>query len=162
MKIVTFNGIYVLRKDIEFLNKIELVVPASIYLKRYECEGLLPEDNDAYKFVKFKSSREIEYISKLDWLIDYDEVKNLTEEEIKQIGQQIGYQQNDLIEKYNAMNEEEQTKNSDMAKKIKILYYKLCMLRDIIWFKQGALDIKLPFGVEKPLSLIRVDNSEHE
>ena len=60
------------------------------------------------------------------------------------------------------MNEEEQTKNSDMVKKIKILYYKLCMLRDIIWFKQGALDIKLPFGVEKPLSLIRVDNSEHE
>ena len=162
MKIVTFNGIYVLRKDIEFLNQIELVVPASIYLKRYECDGLLPEDNDAYKFVKFKSSREIDYISKLDWLIDYDEVKNLTEEEIKKVGCQIGYQQNELIEKYNAMSEEEQKRNLDMVKQIKILYYKLCMLRDILWFKKGALDIKLPLGVEKPISLKRDYNPEHK
>ena len=162
MKIVTFNGIYVLRKDIEFLNQIELVVPASIYLKRYECDGLLPEDNDAYKFVKFKSSREIDYISKLDWLIDYDEVKNLTEEEIKKMGCQIGYQQNELIEKYNAMSEEEQKRNLDMVKQIKILYYKLCMLRDILWFKKGALDIKLPLGVEKPISLKREYNPEHK
>ena len=38
-------------------------------------------DNNRYEFVKFEDKNEIEFFKNLDWMVDYNSVKDLNEED---------------------------------------------------------------------------------
>ena len=75
MKIITDNAVYVQKNDIAYLNQTDLAIPASIFMKIFGND--IVDDNNRYEFIKFDTPEEIEYFRNIDWMIDYNEVKNL-------------------------------------------------------------------------------------
>jgi len=144
MKIFTNNAVYVQKNDIAFLNQTDLDVPASIFLKIFG-GGIT---RNRYDFIKFEDSVEMEFFRDIDWIVDYDEVKDLTDEQIIELGKDLSNQKNEIAKSFNSMSMEEQMENMDMFYQCEKLDFKMYSLRDLIWFRQGKLQFELPRDLE--------------
>ena len=89
MKILKDNKIYVQKNDMAYLNSSELDIPASIYMKVYGKGITIIDNSNRYEFIEFTDPKEIEFFQGLDWIVDYDEVKDLTEEELTKIRNEV-------------------------------------------------------------------------
>ena len=141
MKIILKDSVYVQKIDISYLIESSLKIHESIFL-RISCEEI--NDNNKYKFIKFTNHNDIKYFKNMDWIIDYNSIKNLSEDEIISICQKIALQINDIADKFNNMTEKKKDKNEDLIQKCELLDYKMHSLRDALWFKQGHINISLP------------------
>ncbi len=101
-------------------------------------------NSNKYEFVKFDAPLEIEYFKGIDWMIDYNEVKDLSEEETIALGQSIAEEKNRIAQKFNSMSLKERNRNMDLVFQCELLDFKLCSLRDILFFKQGHIKMELP------------------
>ena len=150
MKIITEKAVYVQKNDIAYLNNTDLPIPASIFMKVFGKGIVIIDDSNRYEFEKFEEQNEREFFKDLDWIVDYNSVKELTDEEIIEIGQGIAKKREQMAKKFNAMSESERKKNRDMVTQCELLEFKMYSLRDILWFKQGYLKMTLPEGIENP------------
>lgn len=150
MKIITNNAVYVQKNDIEYLNQTDLVIPASIYMKVFDKGSFTIGDSNKYEFVKFETPEEIEFFKGIDWMIDYNEVKDLSEEETIVIGQSIAEEKNNIAQRFNSMTPEERENNMSMIFQCELLDFKMYSLRDVLWFKQGHIKMELPEGMDFP------------
>lgn len=150
MKIITNDSAYVQKNDISYLNLSDLPIPASIFMKVFGNGVTIINDSNRYDFVKFDEESEIEYFKDLDWMIDYNEVKDLSEDEIIKLAESIGEEQNKIATTFNSMPEEERKNHADMVTKCDLLEFKFYSLRDVLWFKQGHIPMELPEGVDYP------------
>lgn len=145
MKIITNDAVYVQMNDIAYLNSLDLPIPASIYMKAFGMGGItIINDMNRYDFIKFEEKSEIQYFKDIDWMIDYNEVKDLSEDEIIKLAEKIGGELESVATAFNSMSEEERRQHIDMAEKCDSLGFKFCSLRDFLWFKQGHIPMKLP------------------
>ena len=107
-------------------------------------------DSNRYDFAKFDEESEIEYFKDLDWMIDYNEVKDLSEDEIIKLAESIEKERDKIATTFNSMAEEERKNHADMITKCDLLEFKFYCLRDVLWFKQGHISMELPEGVDYP------------
>lgn len=150
MKIITNEAVYVQKNDIGFLNQTDLQIPASIFMKVFGNRVTVINDSNRFEFVKFEEESEIEFFRSLDWIVDYNLVKNLDESQIIELGQAVAQQKNNIAQKYNAMTNDERIANEYMFYECQLLDFKMYSLRDIIWFKQGHIHFDLPDGIDFP------------
>lgn len=75
--------IYVQRQDISFLNRINDPIPASIFFKAYPSGVNITDGSNRFDYLKFEEPEEVEFFKKADYIIDADEYKNLTIEEVE-------------------------------------------------------------------------------
>lgn len=155
MKITTKDAVYVQRKDIAFLNSTDIAIPFTIYSKTFYDDINIIDDSNKYEFVKFDGEHEIKFIKNMDWMIDYSELKDKSEEELIELGRSITEEKNKIAIVYNAMTYEEKIKNQDMVNKCDLLEFKMYSLRDFIWFKQGRLNIELPSDIDYPKGYVK-------
>lgn len=148
MKIITSEAVYVQKNDIGFLNHTDLAIPASIFLKVFGNGITIIDNSNRFEFVKFEEECEIEFFKNLDWIVDYDSVKDLDESQIIELAQVVAQQKNNIASKYLSMTDDEQRANRDMVFECEILDFKMYSLREILWFKQGHLKFDLPGGIE--------------
>ena len=141
MKIIAKDSAYVQKTDILYLLKSNLKIPESIYLK-ISCEVI--DENNKYEFIKFTNHNDIKYFKNFSWIIDYNDIKHLNENDIINMCQEIASQINNIADKYNKMSDIEKDKNEDMVQKCELLDYKMHSLRDALWFKQGHINLTLP------------------
>lgn len=144
MKITTNDAAYVQLNDITYLNQTDLPIPASIFTKVYGNGIFYVGDDNRYNFMKFDEESEIEFFKGIDWMIDFNSVKDLNEEETISLGQSIAEEKNTIAKKFNAMTDKEKEKNIDMVTQCELLDFKMYSLRDILWFKQGHIKMTLP------------------
>lgn len=150
MKIITDDAVYVQKNDIAYLNQTDLAIPASIFMKIFGNDIVIIDDNNRYEFVKFDTPEEIEYFRNIDWMIDYNEVKDLSEGETIALGQSIAEEKNCIAQRFNFMTPEERENNMSMVSQCELLDFKMYSLRDVFWFKQGYIKMELPEGVDFP------------
>ena len=144
MKIITENSIFVQRNDITYLNQSNLEVPTSIF-----GNGVSTTCNvNKYDFIEFKEKEEIDFFKNIDWLIDYNEVKDLSEDEIIRLIENTLKERNETEQKFNFMIPKQKKKNINLLFQCELLDFKKYSLRDILWFKQGKIKMNLPEGVE--------------
>lgn len=143
MKIITNDAVYVQKNDLAFLNTTDLPIPACVFIKFFGVGSTIIDIN-RYEFVKFTDIEAIEYFKKLDWIIDYNEVKELNEEETKEVALSINEKYEKIALTFNSLNEEEQKENMNMVRQAQFLEFKFYSLRDILWFKQGHIKMELP------------------
>lgn len=164
MKIITDNCVYVQMNDIMFLNQTDLSIPVSIFLKVFNDDVVIINDRNRYDFVKFDDALEIEFFRNLDFIVDYNSVKDLSEEEIIDMGQKVANKKNSIAKTYNAMTNSIREENMHLVYECERLDYKMYSLRDILWFRQGRLKFNLPSeiigekkekGIKKLLRKIR-------
>lgn len=144
MKIITNDAAYIQLNDITYLNQTDLPIPASIFTKVYGNGIFYVGDDNRYNFMKFDEESEIEFFKGIDWMIDFNSVKDLNEEETISLGQSIAEEKNTIAKKFNAMTDKEKEKNIDMVTQCELLDFKMYSLRDVLWFKQGHIKMTLP------------------
>lgn len=149
MKIINSDSVYVQKNDIAYLNSSDLPIPASVYMKVFGKGVTIINDSNRYDFVKFEEKSEIEYFKGLDWMIDYNKVKDLSEDEIIKLAESIGEERDEIASTFNSMPEEERKQHTDMVTKCDLLEFKFYSLRDILWFKQGHISMNLPENGKK-------------
>ena len=152
MKIFKDDKVYVQLNDLAYLNSYGDEIPASIYLKVFGDGITIINDSNRYEFVEFDEPSEIEFFKGIDWMVDYNSIKDLSDQEIMDMGEQIAIEQSDVVLKYNNMTIDERRQNANLITRSDLLEFKFYSLRDILWFKQGHLNITLPDGVPYPES----------
>ena len=157
MKIITENAVYVQKNDITYLNHTDLPIPASIFIKVFGNGVVIIDDSNRYEFEKFEDNHEIEFFKRLDWIVDYNSVKDLSDDEIIEIGKSIAQSKNQIAKQFNSMSENERKENLEMVTQCELLDFKMYSLRDILWFKQGHLKMTLPEGVDYPEESVQKD-----
>ena len=111
MKIITDIAVYVQKNDIAYLNQTELPLPASIFMKVFGNGIVIIDDSNRYEFVEFDTPEEIEFFKGIDWMIDYNAVKDLSEEETIALGQNIAEEKNGIAQRFNSMPPAERKQN---------------------------------------------------
>ncbi len=150
MKIITDKEVYVQKNDIAYLNQTDIPILASVYTKMLNNGIIIIDDSNRYEFVKFDKKEEIEFFKKLDWIVDYNKVKDLTEEEIISLAQSIQQERETIAHKYNSLKSEERENHPEMVRDCELLEFKIYSLRDFLWFKQGHIKMTLPEGITLP------------
>lgn len=142
----TKNGrevVYVQMQDIVHLYQSDLPMPASIYTKVFTGTTTVNSSNRS-NFVKFYEEHEVKFFRDLEFVIDYNEVKDLTAEQLKEKGQKLAAKANELAEKWNKMSQKEREKNSNLLQEHENLRYMLGFLREIYALKQQQKQILFP------------------
>lgn len=153
MKIITEGRAYVQNNDIINLSKTDERIPASIISSIfYEID-----DTNRYEFVCFENPADIEFFSNLEWLIDYNEIKDLSESEICSLWKKNVEDHKKCSSKYEEMDDETKKKCVGLVFLCKKLQFKVEGLEDMLYFKKGKIDINLPEGIERP---IIIDNKK--
>lgn len=139
MKIITDNAVYVQKNDFIYLNSSNLAIPASIFDKVFGYGVTIIDDRNRYEFIEFNAPEEIEFFKNIDWIIDYNEIKDLNEEEMYDLIRNICQEQNLL---------EEMEDNMDIEFKCRLLEFKILSVQNVMYCKNK---VKFPAGIDLPL-----------
>ena len=142
MKIITDGVAYVQKSDLFYLNTTGLSVPASILLKTLEVS--IDSSDNQYEFVKFERKKEVKYFRDMSCIIDYDQIKDLSIDELITYGQSIVEEKKKLESEYKPMDLKDKINNIDMLKKYKLLDFRMHSLIDAMICKSGKLPMVLP------------------
>ncbi len=149
MKIIKKDSVYVQKKDLMFIYIRDLPITETVALKI--CSNPNINENNQFEFVKFEDKETIKYFKNLDWIIDYEKVKNYSEDELIDICKKTVLESNKIADKFNKMNNALKEKNLDMIIRCELLEYKMHSIRDALWFKQGRITVTLPETTYKKL-----------
>lgn len=145
MKIVTENAIYIQWRDFKILKEHKFTIPKTIYAKFPE---IAPTDRSYFDFIKFDNQLDIKYLKSLDCLVDYNEYKDLSLEELEKLMDEACENYNKNIDSSAALSDFERKKLHQIIESDDVRY---CSLRDIYFYKQSdCLDFSLPSGVKYP------------
>ena len=150
----TENGkevVYVQMQDIMHLNQSDLPIPASIYTKVFTGVTIV-NDSNRFDFVRFDEEHELKFFRDLEFVIDYDDYKDLTDEQLEEEGQKLAVKANEIAEKWNNMSEEERKQNSNLLQEHENLGYMLNFLSEIYAVKHLKRKIPFPEFVQVPKS----------
>lgn len=154
MKIITDKVAYIQKNDLNFLHLSEVTKTASIYLSVFDWGKTRITDANRNEFYKFEKSEDIEYFKSLDWMVDYDEIKDLSDEELVNMGRAISIEKNKMGVEFNEMSIKERMNDSDIALRHKVLDFKMKSLIDVILYKRGELTFEFPegFGIKRDIN----------
>lgn len=148
----TENGkevVYVQIQDIMHLNQSDLPIPASIYTKVFTGVTIV-NDSNRFDFVRFDEEHEVRFFRDLEFVIDYDKYKDLTDEQLEEEGQTLAVKANEIAEKWNNMSEEERKQNSNLLQEHENLGYMLNFLSEIYAVKHRKRTMPFPEFVQVP------------
>lgn len=148
----TENGkevVYVQMQDIMHLNQSDLPIPASIYTKVFTGVTIV-NDSNRFDFVRFDEEHEVRFFRDLEFVIDYDKYKGLTDEQLEEEGQKLAVKANEIAEKWNNMSEEERKQNSNLLQEHENLGYMLNFLSEIYAVKHRKRKMPFPEFVQVP------------
>lgn len=145
MKIITENKAYVQLNDLSYLMKFMEgnPIPASIIEDVFNGIFICSNEN-RYDFREFNKPEQIEFFKKLDYSVDYMELKDKSEEEIMAYGDSIAKMANSIANTANELIKRGRSVPIELTSKYEQLEFKLLSVRDFLWFKQGNLKMKLP------------------
>lgn len=147
MKIFRNEAVYVQKNDVAYFNKFDEPILASVYVKLFSEPVNIINDRNRYEFIKYEEAEEIEFFKKQEWILDYDTVKSLSEEELIKLGCSFSDKLNELASVINNPSTLKDTAK-ELYEQYQKLQYKMYSLRDYIWFKKGMLDMKIPEEIE--------------
>lgn len=150
MKIITNDAAYVQMNDLMHLNQSDLPIPASVFMKVFGHGIVIIDNSNRFDFCKFEEADDIEFFKNIDWMVDYYDVKELSDDDIIEVANGINEKRNGIAKKYNAMNAKGRAANQRMRTDCELLNNKFYGLRDFVWWRDGKIKFDLPEGIEYP------------
>ena len=149
----TENGkevVYVQMQDIMYLsNETDIPIPVTIFTKVFAGVTIV-DDSNRFKFVKFDDEHEVEFFKNLKFIIDFNQYKNLTDEQLEEEGKELATQANEIAKKWNSMTEEERKQNSFPYDDHRNLSYMIKFLAEIYDVKHGKRTMPFPDFIKLP------------
>lgn len=148
MKIIRNGIIYVQKKDIAYLNQVmtDSKIPIStnvfdkIFGKIFICT-----EQDHHEFIPYEGSELIDFFSNLDYIVNYDELKDKTNEEIELYVNELETELNNFVDEFNRMDfESRKNKYAELSALRNIKELRLDDVKDILLFRQGYLHFDIP------------------
>ncbi len=146
MKIITDDAAYVQKVDLSYLDSLDITKTQSIYLSVFDWGKTRLTAANQYDFYKYDKKEDIEFFKNIDWMVDYDEVKDCSDDELIKLGKAINDERTEIGERFNNMSIKERMKNPDLQLRHRLLAYKLHTLTDFIMYKRGQINFELPEG----------------
>ena len=132
-----------------YLNNTDMPIPVFIYEKVFN--GIvIVDDSNRFDFVRFDKEHEVKFFKKLDFVIDYDQYKDLTDEQLEEEGQKFATEANEIAERWNSMTPEERQQNSNLLQEHENLGYMLSFLSEVYAVKHGKRSMPFPDFVKLP------------
>lgn len=144
MKIITENKAYVQLNDLACLCDSDLPVPVSVLKTIVGDTGLTITDKNRYKCMEFSSKEEVEFFKNQKWIIDYNEVKDKSEEELNKQLVEIAEEAEEYLKEYKSYSDIEKECHQDVLEQYELLEFKFFSLRDVLWSKKENGKVKLP------------------
>lgn len=144
MKIIKNDVAYVQKNDIARLMHSCSMIPASLFDGLFSKGCFIVTDENRYDFLEFRDEDDIDFFRCVDWIVDYDELKKMSDDQIVELGNEIVHEQNKIAESYNFMTEFERKKNQNLIQKYDCLEHKLNSLTCFVLFRRGDISMKLP------------------
>ena len=144
------ESVYVQMQDIMYLsNETDIPIPATIFEKVFTGITVV-DDNNRFEFVKFNKEHEVKFFKKLGFIIDYDQYKDLTDEQLEEEAQKLQIKANDIADKWNAMSEEERKENKSLYQEHRNIGYMIKFLSEIYAVKHKKRKMPFPKFVKLP------------
>lgn len=142
--------VYVQLQDLGYLyNESDIAVPMFAIMKFMHC-GRIDETN-RFDFAKFNRKEEVKFFKRINFIIDYGEFKNLTEEEIYEKETElyntlkfIENKRREITEEEYLINEEKRAKADCFYSRYMEIQYMLRWINEIYNIRLGITKIKFP------------------
>ena len=149
----TENGkeiVYVQMQDIMYLsNETDIPIPATIFTKVFTGVTIV-DDSNRFEFVRFDEEREVKFFKGLKFIIDFDQYKEYSDEQLEEEVKRLATQANEVAEKWNGMTAEERKQNACFYDDHRNLGYMINFLSEIYAVKHGKKTMPFPDFVKLP------------
>lgn len=163
MKIVNVEDgkkkVYVQLNDIMMMMQFGSPIPSEVMEKHFMNMFIVTDEN-RFEFSEFTDPHTVEFFEQCEWIADFREFKDLTEEEIIAKGQEIGQLMNEVAMHWNGMTPEEREANEDVYNRHECLEFKMHSTAEILWTKQGHR--VMPFPTVPDYEGFKVNNDDCE
>ena len=139
MKVFKDDAVYVQIYDLGFLFNHGIKMPFSVFEKSFKDSSDISVNK--YKFKKFKDDESIRFFSQLDWILDYDNLKNLSKEDLTKLGKKISDSVDEKTTYYSKLTEEEKITNKSVIQECDLLMFQLHTIIDYEMYLKGELEI---------------------
>lgn len=146
MKIINDDVAYVQKIDISNISTYDMPMPNSIFLMAIG-EEHNSNDRSGDEFSVFTNEKEVEFFKNVDWILNYDEVINLEEEDIVLLIQELVLEKEKMINEFN-FNSVESILNLDLGKECNRFDLLIDSLNYVLKIKKNDINIKLPDNIK--------------
>jgi len=138
--------VYVQMQDLMFIvhDLDDITIPASIYMKICPKGVTMVDDSNRFDFVKFDKEPEVAFFKTLNFIIDYNDYKDLTDEQFQERFKSVVGEYNSLAKKWNKMPETEREKNINLLVSIQKLEHTIKFIHELYDLKHGNSSMTLP------------------
>lgn len=143
MKLFRNNKVYVQMNDVMFAMNHSNAIPAVIINQIFKDVVIVTSEN-RMDFVSFDDKAAIDYFRKLDFIVNYDDYKNLSIEELDAKAAELIDKIGIVAEKYNSLSEEKRAKHQDLVDEHEKLEYVINYLSEIRGIKLGTNHMDIP------------------
>ena len=135
---------YVQMQDIMYLtHETDMPIPASIFTKVFQGVTIV-NDSNRFDFVKFSKEEEVNFFRGLDFIIDYNQYKDLSDKQLEEKWEELAGKANEIAEKWNSMTEDERKENSSLFDEHRNIHYMLKFITEVYAIKHGKRVMPFP------------------
>lgn len=134
---------YQMQDLVHLIHETDLSVPASIFMKVFS-KPVITTDENRFNFVKFDDEHEIKFFKDLNFIIDYMQYKDLTDEQLEEEWSKIVDKLNSVAEEWNKMSIKEREKNLALHEEHGNLEYMLKFIHEIYDVKHHRRTMPFP------------------
>ena len=144
------EAVYVQMQDMMCLSRnSQMVIPSSITSKVFKGVTIVNDDN-RFEFVRFEDEAEVKFFKDIDFIIDFDQYKNLTDKQLNEEIEKLEEKAEDITYKWNSMTEGEKKENKFLCDEYYNTQHKKNFLCEIYGVKHGKRVMPFPAFVELP------------
>ena len=135
------EAVYVQKGDLMYVTHNCDSMPAAL-MEDFFSDIVIINGDNRNEFVRFTNPSEVEFFRKQEWIIDYRDFRNLSEDEIMNKGKEVIDKLNAVAEAFNASKNE--AKREKLYNEHELLEYRLQCVKEFLWYKQGHIKYSIP------------------
>ena len=140
--------VYVQMQDIMYLeHETEIPIPPSIVKKVFNGVCIVTDEN-RFDFVKFEEDNDVKFFKQQEFIIDYAQYKDLSDEQLEAEGKKYVDKANQIAEKWNQMSQSERKQNLNILQEYNNVDYILKFISEIDDINHNVRKMPFPKFVE--------------
>ena len=143
MKVFKNGKVYVQNEDLILILRSGELMPTSVLEKFYGNGPVIVVQDNMEDYVEYEETDQAEIFKRLHWIVDYDEVKNLSIEELEKLYDDTKDEMVKIRNKYSDLSQNDDCYEKDSIR-FELLGNKLYSLSKIQYFKARKLELALP------------------
>lgn len=149
---------YVQKKNLKAILKYDRDLPRGI-VKVIKALGYYEYDEHDEEFVRIEGKKEVKYIATRDWIPDYKQLRDLSDEELQTLVDEETLKLNDIHILYSTMSREDQLVNYHLPAEYAKKNQTIKDINAYLWTRQGKYDlpIEIPLAIDSDEVNIEID-----